>query len=97
MTLLIVSLRGEERRSNPDPTMQPDRTLRPLDLDHSGDTLCDIIQRSILARPFAAGHPLAIARQGLQLGKVATLPEARAQSDRDHSCRPSFASVAGFV
>jgi hypothetical protein len=93
MTLLIVSLRGAQRRSNPDPTMQPDRNLRPLALDQSGDTLGDIIEGGILTRPFVARYRLAIRRQRLQLREVTTLPQAGAENDRDHKRRPCLMSA----
>src|SRR6516165_5560117 len=73
-------------------TVSCHRRSSTLGGDHSSDALGDISEGGILARPFAAYHRLAIARQGLQLGEAPTLPEAGTQNDRYYLCRPGFVS-----
>jgi len=63
------------------------RGLSSLDVlvDGAGNPLGHDKKGGILARPFAARHGLAIRRQPLQPGKVAVLPQAGPQNDRDHT------------
>ena len=68
-----------------------------LALDQSGNSLADIIEGGIPARPFADRHRLAIRRQRLQLGKVAPPPETGSQNDRDHTGRPGLVPRQGAL